>query len=305
MVKEKVLTCQNAERKCFMKKYFVFVVMGCAVLSGCLPGKANLEVKTSEIRKALRGETAHLNVTVCTENVLSNAYEKVSFGGGKYTNQLDVIRSMLNEKGEFKAMMESEFLKRKWPSNDRMRMWIEEKKGDLPVFKSEITLEVLLAQQHVLDSLRGTTNSMELCVLVMKDNGTIEVPEDMSDGFNPRISETYAFLEGFLRGFDNATEFFCDAKVLDKKKGSKDHDFLGMMIVPKTVLWAICPLIYDEVTIEIVGDGDPVYVISEDVGPNGADMKKEYDGFVKKGDRVKLKLHKKDGIRFMLDKPRP
>ena len=288
-----------------MRKYFVFVVMGCAVLSGCLPGKANLVVKTSEIRKALRGEVAHLNVTVCTETVLSNAYEKVSFGGGKYTNQLDVIRALLNENGEFKAMMESEFLKRKWPSNDRMRMWIEEKKGDLPVFKSEITLEALLAQQHVLDSLRGTTNSMELCVLVMKDNGTIEVPEDMSDGFNPRISETYAFLEGFLRGFDNATEFFCDAKVLDKMKGSKDHDFLGMMIVPKTVLWAICPLIYDEVTIEIVGDGDPVYVISEDVGPNGADVKKEYDGFIKKGDRVKLKQHKKDGTRFMLDKPRP
>ena len=78
-----------------------------------------------------------------------------------------------------------------------------------------------------------------------------------------------------------------------------------MMIVPGTVLWATCPLIYDEVTIEIVGDGDPVYVISEEVGPNGADVKKEYDGFIKKGDRVKLKQHKKDGTRFMLDKPRP
>lgn len=304
MVKEKVLTCQNAERRCFMRKYFVFVVMGCAVLSGCLPGKANLVVKTSEIRKALRGEVAHLNVTVCTETVLSNAYEKVSFGGGKYTNQLDVIRALLNENGEFKAMMKSEFLKHKWCPNDRMRMWIEEKKGALPVFKSEITLEALLAQQPVLDSLHGTTNSMELCVLAMKDNGTIAVPEEKTGGFNPRISETYAFIEGFLSGFDNAMEFFCDPRVLDKAKRGKGNDYLGMMIVPGTVLWATCPLMYDEVTIEIVGDGDPVYVISEDVGPNGAKVK-EYDGLVKKGDRVKLKRHKNGEIRFMLDKPRP
>lgn len=302
MVKEKVLTCQNAERRCFMRKYFVFVVIGCAVLSGCLPGKANLVVKTSEIRKALRGEVAHLNVTVCTETVLSNAYEKVSFGGGKYTNQLDVIRALLNENGEFKAMMESKFLQHKWPPNDRMRMWIEEKKGDLPVFKSEITLDVLLARQHVLDSLYGTTNSMELCVLAINDDGTIGEPEDKGNGFNPRMRETYAFIEGFFSGLDNATELFCDAKVLDKVKES--NGYWGMVIVPGTVLCATSPFIYDEVAIEIVGDGDPVYVISKDVGSNGANVK-EYDGFVKKGDRVKLKLHKKDGIRFMLDKPRP
>lgn len=288
-----------------MRKYFVFVVMGCAVLSGCLPGKANLVVKTSEIRKALRGEVAHLNVTVCTETVLSNAYEKVSFGGGKYTNQLDVIRALLNENGEFKAMMESKFLQHKWPPNDRMRMWIEEKKGDLPVFKSEITLEALLAQQHVLDSLYGTTNSMELCVLAIKDNGTIGEPkgkEGKDEGFNPRIRETYAFIEGFFSGLDNATELFCDAKVLDKVKES--NGYWGMVIVPGTVLCAASPFMYDEVTIEIVGDGDPVYVISQDVTPNGAKVK-EYDGFVKKGDRVKLKRHKNGEIRFMLDKPRP
>ena len=82
-----------------MRKYFVFVVIGCVVLSGCLPGKANLVVKTSEIRKALRGDVAHLNVTVCTETVLSNAYEKVSFGGGVKLKQhkKDGTRFMLDK----------------------------------------------------------------------------------------------------------------------------------------------------------------------------------------------------------------
>ena len=276
-----------------MKKCLVFMGLAAMVFSGCLPGKSNVVFKSSEIRKALRGEIAHVTVTVCTETVLSNAYAKVSSANVKYTNQLEVIRSMLDEDGVFKAMRESDCLKRKWCPNDKMRMWIEEKDGKLPVFKSEITLDALLAQESILASLRGTTNSMEFCVLTIDPKkGTIGMPdwpEEQYWTFNPRINATRSFLEGYCCGLE------CFVDKIDSE------DDIG--IVPRTVMWSSFPLLYDEVTFEIVGDDDPIYVVSEEEKPNGEKLK-SHDGFIKQGSSVKLKMDKKD-IRFMLDKPRP
>ena len=276
-----------------MKKCLVFMGLAAMVFSGCLPGKSNVVLKSSEIRKALRGEIAHVTVTVCTETVLSNAYAKVSSANVKYTNQLEVIRSMLDEDGEFRGMRETDCLKGKRCPNDKMRMWIEEKAGKLPVFKSEITLDALLAQESVLASLCGTTNSMELCVLTIDPKkGTIGMPdwpEEQYWSFNPRMNATRSFIEGYWCGLENCVD------AIDSKG--------DVGIVPRTVLWSTIPLAYDDITFEIVGDDDPIYVVSEEEKPNGEKLKL-HDGFIKKGNSVKLKMDKKD-IRFMLDKPRP
>ena len=276
-----------------MKKCLVFMGLAAMVFSGCLPGKSNVVLKSSEIRKALRGEIAHVTVTVCTETVLSNAYAKVSSANVKYTNQLEVIRSMLDEDGEFRGMRETDCLKGKRCPNDKMRMWIEEKAGKLPVFKSEITLDALLAQESVLASLCGTTNSMELCVLTIDPKkGTIGMPdwpEEQYWAFNPRMNATRSFIEGYWCGLENCVD------AIDSKG--------DVGIVPRTVLWSTIPLAYDDITFEIVGDDDPIYVVSEEEKPNGEKLKL-HDGFIKKGNSVKLKMDKKD-IRFMLDKPRP
>ena len=269
-----------------MRKCFVFVAMSVAVLSGCVPDKTHIVVKTSEIRKALRGEVAHVSVTVCMETVLSNAYKKVSCGSGKYTNQLEVIRSMLNDK-------DMPFNSKLLP-DEKVRMWIEEKKGEPPIFKSEVTLNALLAQESVLASLYGTTNSTELCVLAIDaKKGTIGMPKFLKGDFgllkeyfdfNPRICATRAFLDGYLKGFG----VFADMNERIEMAIAP----IAMMVTMDSPLEAI-----KERTIEIVGDGDPIYVISEN---------EEYNGVINKGDKVKLKLAEKEGwdiIPFLLDNP--
>ncbi len=277
-----------------MRKCLVFMFMAVVVLSGCCPDKTHLVVKTSEIRKALRGEVAHVSVTVCMETVLSNAYKKVSCGSGKYTNQLDVIRSMLNDKDKP--------FDRKLLHDEKVLMWIEEKKkGEPPIFKSEITLNALLAQESVLASLYGTTNSMELCALAIDaEKGMIGMPRFLKGefgllkeyfDFNPRICATMAFLDGYLNGFN----VFADMSESSEEMAIVP---IAMMVTMNSPLESI-----KERTIEIVGDGDPIYVISEN---------EEYNGFIKNGDKVKLKLatdkeNKQvaewDRIRFSLDAP--
>lgn len=68
--------------------------------AGCVPGEAEYTMKTSEVRKALAGKPARVRVHLKTETVLSNAYDKVAFGGGRYTNRLDCVQRYV-ERGFF------------------------------------------------------------------------------------------------------------------------------------------------------------------------------------------------------------
>ena len=263
---------------------------------GCFPGKTEFTIKTSEIRKAMRGEAAHIIATVHSEYILSNAYSKVSFGNGAYSNGLDVVRAMIEKEGSFEAIPFGKDNKSAMPG-DKIRMWIEEPKdGDgIPVFKSEISIEVLLATKPVLDSLRGSTNSMELCVLEFDaNNGRIWMKEiDDSIGFNQRISLMY----GFLIGQVTYSEF-----IFGKEKSPERS---MAMIVPATIMFSMMPTFLEEWEVEIIGDDSPVHIVAEDVKINGKTMEK-YEGYVKQGDRVRMALnkHKHDkygGIRFLLD----
>ena len=266
-----------------MKKYLAPAVMAALALSGCIPGETKFSLKTSEIGKALRGEPAHIRATICAETVLSNAYDKVTFGDGKYKNKLDFIRSM----------MKSDSYK-KLPSSDKVRMWIDESDGNLPTFKSEISVEILLATKSVLESLKGTTNSTELCVLEMDaEKGTIGESKICTGlDFNQPMCEMASFLFGQCSA----------AEALLGKKSAEE-----MMIVPATLLHAMLPAWSEKLTVEIVGDGPPIYFLAEDVTIKGKTMKRA-NGCVKRGEGVTMELDKKKhgkdgGVRFMLEPP--
>lgn len=277
------------------------------VFTGCTPGKALFTLKTSELRKALSGQPAHISVVMTSATELTNAYAKVTFGGGRFTNQLDVLRRSMNgQEGEFVAL--DDFVRgdrSKDPvAGDRTRMWIEESEGKLPVFKSETHLEILLGTKSVLESLRGTTNSTELCVMEMDaKEGTIRDNQDERD-FNARIHALSAWCRGSIGMF----ELICgDGKHWDGGKRWDCEMRWNMMMVSGTVWESLFPAYYKNLSVEIVGDGTPIYVIAEDVTIDGKKLKK-YEGYVKEGDRLVMELDKEahgwdGGVRFLLDKP--
>lgn len=266
-----------------MKKSLASVVMAAIALSGCIPGETKFSLKTSEIRKALRGEPAHIRATICAETVLSNAYDKVTFGDGKYKNKLDFIRSMMKDDTY-----------KKIASFDKARMWIDESDKNLPTFKSEISVEILLATKPVLESLKGTAKSKELCVLeIDAEKGTIG---EMSIGKGKDFNQPMCAMTSFLYGQCSTAE-----ALLGKKSAEE------LMIVPMTLLHALLPTWSTKLTVEIVGDGPPIYFLAEDITIKGKTMKRA-KGCVKRGEGVTMELDKKmhgenGGLHFMLEPP--
>ena len=268
-----------------MKKSLASVVMAVVALSGCIPGETKFSLKTSEIRKALRGEPAHIRATTCAETILSNAYDKVTFGDGKYKNKLDFIRSMMKDDSYEKIS-----------SFDKARMWIDESDEKLPTFKSEISVEILLATKPVLESLKGTKNSTELCVLeIDAEKGTIG-ESSVCNGKD--FNQPMCAMTSLLYGQCSAAE-----AILGKKSAEE------LMIVPATLLHAMLPTWSKKLTVEIVGDGPPIYFLAEDVTIKGKTMKRA-KGCIKRGEGVTMELDKEKhgkngGIRFMLEPPSP
>jgi len=80
-----------------------------------------------------------------------------------------------------------------------------------------------------------------------------------------------------------------------------------LMIVPLTLLHAMLPTWSKKLTVEIVGDGPPIYFLAEDVTIKGKTMKRA-KGCVKRGEGVTMELDKKKhdkngGIHFLLEPP--
>lgn len=271
-----------------MKKLAV-VGMLAAVLAGCTPGEAEFTLKTSEVRKALNGEVAHIRVHERMTTVLSNACRKVTFGDGKFTNQLDVVRALTEKSKGFD-------LEKLAGSNNTAKVWIEEKPGTLPSVKMDAQFDIALGTQAALERRLAARDTRELSVLAIDaETGTIGEPKFARDDqvWNAGVAVC-------------AAASIARMDLLERLLGTEQGEELSA--VDRSLLSATLPTWFKNLSCVVVGDGDePLYVVAEDAKVNGKPMAK-FEGYVKKGETVRFELNKEKhskhgGMRFFLEKP--
>jgi len=259
-------------------------------LCGCVPGEAGFTMKTSEVRKALMGEVVQIRVHEQVTTVLSNAYDRVSFGG--YTNKLQVVKALVADvdREPVYHLQDGEW------TNDTVKVWVEEKAGALPSVKAEGTLCVALGPEEAIRKKAVERQIKEVCVLKIDPNtGAIGHLQQFRIGkeFHNQRLETLVSATA-SRG-----------QLLDTLFGKEEHDLAS---VDESLMWMVLPTWFRHLSCTVVGDSDePLYIIAEDVTVNGKPMAR-FEGAVKKGETLCFELdklkHKEDGgMRFFLSRP--
>jgi len=264
-----------------------------AALVGCTPGEAEFTLKTSEVRKALQGEVGRIRVHETMTTVLSNANRQVTFGDGKFTNQLDVVKAMAEGVGRRDPF---DFTKGAW-TNDSVRIWVEEKLGALPCVKMDAQLDVALGTEAALEKCAADGKLEALCFLqVDPKTGRIGETKESGSGLDFQNARLAAFWGAAMARGELLRTLF----------GGKDEEDLAA--VDQSLISVMLPTWFQKLSCVIVGDSDePLYVVAEDAVVNGKPMA-HFEGYVKKGETVRFELDKKKhgsdgGMRFLLKKP--
>lgn len=268
------------------------VGMLAAALAGCVPGEAEFTLKTSEVRKALNGEVSHIRVHEKMTTVLSNAYAKVTFGGGKFTNRLDVVKMLA-------ADCKKVALGKIAGSNDVVNVWVDEKGGAVPCVKLEAQFDVALGTQAALNRRIAERKTPEpLALEIDAASGEIGEPHFKGDERDAVWNAGVAMC---------ATASIARMDLLENLFGKEEG--CDLAAVDKSLFSAALPTWFKNLSCVVVGDGDePLYVVAEDAKVNGKPMAK-FEGYVKKGETVRFELDKKKhgkdgcGMRFFLKKP--
>jgi len=277
-----------------MDKMTIVGLTGLAMsaLVGCTPGEAEFTLKTSEVRKALQGEVAHIRIHETMTTVLSNAERKVSFGGGKFTNQLDVVKAMLARIGNRDPF---DFTKSAW-TNDSVKIWVEENTNALPCVKLDAQVEIAFGTTNALRRHVANHKATELCALsVDVPTGRICKCDDEDNDAPCSNGRGPAFWSAIM----------AHGELMETLFSGEDEDLFA---VDKSLMAVMLPTWFQKLSCVIVGDGDePLYVIAEDAKVNGRPMA-HFEGYVKKGETIRFELDKRKheddgGMRFFLKKP--
>lgn len=270
-----------------MRNNIVMAAVCAGVLCGCVPGEAEFTMRTSAIRKALKGEVVQIRVHEQLTIPLSNAYDAVSFGG--YTNKLQVVKAQVTDvdREPLYHLQDGEW------TNDAVRVWVEEKAGKLPCVKAEGTLCVALGPEEAIRKKAAERQLEEVCVLkIDPSTGAIGHLQQFRIGkeFHNQRLETHV-LAAESRG-----------QLVDTLFGKEERDLAA---VDESLMWMVLPTWFRDLSCVIVGDSDePLYIIADDVVVNGVPTA-HYEGAIGKGETVRFELdkkkHKEDGgIRFFL-----
>jgi len=266
-----------------------------AAIVGCTPGEAEFTLKTSEVRKALQGEVARIRVHETMTTVLSNANRQVTFGGGRFTNQLDVVKAMAEGVGRRDPF---DFTKGAW-TNDSVKVWVEEKPGALPCVRLDAQLDVAIGTAAALEKRTADGRIEELCVLQID-------PKTGSVGEAKRTESGRDFPNARLAAFWGAA--MARGEMLRTLFGKEDEE--NAVAVDQSLISVMLPTWFKKLSCVIVGDGDePLYVVAEDAVVNGKPMT-HFEGYVGKGETIRFELNKKKhdsdgGMHFFLKCPEP
>ena len=275
-----------------MNTRIVVAFMALVVLVGCVPGEAEFTFKTTDVRKALQGEVSQARVHEKMATTLSNAYDAVSFGGGRFTNRLDVVKALVKKTNGHRPFN----LKADSWTNDTVRVWVEEHSGVLPCVRMEADICIALGRAEVLEKRTANQALGELFAL------RLDAETGRIDGF--RQNEKNGPYNNRLLMFLSAV--MARGELLEMLFGTQEKD---LQSVDQSLFAVATPDWFEQLSVVVVGDSDePLYVAAEDVRVNGKPMKR-FEGPVKKGERVRFELidkekHKKDGgLRFFLKNP--
>ena len=259
-----------------------------SLLVGCVPGEAEFTFRTSEVRKALRGEVAHVRVHETMTTVLSNASESVTFGNGRFTNRLDVVKALAARVG---GGCPFDFMKDDW-TNDVIRVWVEESTNALPCVKMDAQLNVTLGTEGALARHVRENQLQDLCAFMINPaTGSIEEVKGAEFGKALPPSRMAMFMSAVFARLDLLETLF-----------GKDDDDLAA--VDQSLMSVMTPTWFDDLSCVIIGDGEPLYVVAEDVKVNGKPMPR-FEGWVRQGERLHLAQTKKHefDVRFFLKSP--
>lgn len=264
------------------------IILMLAALSGCVPGEAEFTFKTSDVRKALQGEVTQVRLHESMTTTLSNAYDTVSFGGGRFTNKLDVVKALVAKTNGRRPFN----LKDNEWTNDTVRVWVEDRSGELPCVRMEADICLALGRKEALEKRTEGQKLDELCALLIDaETGKMEAFREgkSAESLNPRLVAFVSALEARV-------------ELLELLFGKDEKDLLA---VDQSLFAVVIPTWFKKLSCVVVGDSDePLYVIADDAKVNGKPMKR-FEGFVKKGEKIRFELdkdkHKEDGgLRFLL-----
>jgi len=244
------------------------------------------------VRKALKGQVAHICVHEQMTTVMPNAYGKVSFGDGKFTNRLDIVKALVaNVDRTGRICLNHGAL-----TNEMIRVWVEEFANAHPCVNLDARLSIALGTKEALIEQARSEGLDDLCVLQI-DQATGRIGEISGrDSFGPFSNQRAAmFYVGAAARYE----------LLEALLGKDDED---VMAVDRSLVSVVYPTWFKSLSCVIIGDDDaPLYVIADDARVNGKLMQ-HFEGWVQNGERLHLILdkekHQQDGgVRFLLKKP--
>ena len=245
---------------------------------------------------ALQGQIARVRVHETMTKVLSNASERVTFGDGRFTNQLDVVKALASGIGKRNRPFN---LKKCSRTDETLRIWVEESTNALPCVKLDAQLGVALGTKDALakhvrnDHLADRNFLDDLFLLVIDPETGCVGPED-----GQKLGKTLPHPQSamFLGAVSARIE------LLEILFGKDEEEF---MAVDQMLYSVVLPTARDDLSYVIVGDGEPLYVVAENVRVNGKLMQ-HFEGWVRQGEELHLAPEKKDSkldVRFFLDAP--
>lgn len=263
-----------------------FLAVATIVLVGCVPGESVFTFRTSELRKALNGETATAVAHIRGGRAISNASERVFFGGGRFTNRLDVARRLVNQ-----CMHTFDHKRLPFTTNENCnaRMWIEE--GAVPELRIEGDVGVLIVPKGKSprpEEFHGFNYGMVLCL--SEDGGFVRY-----EG-TPRDWDPVA-----LKGVMGA--IYAEASLLTLQCIFSKSE-MEMFAPIENLFYASVPTWYEDVSCEIVGDDEEgLGIEARDVEVDGV-RKDRFSARIAKGQRIRFKIDKEKhrnaiGLRFL------
>jgi len=260
-------------------------------LAGCVPGEAEFTLKTSQLRKALKGELAQISVCERMSTPLSNAYDKVAFG--VHSNRLAVVKAMVADLAADPVLG----LKDGRCAGDQLHICVEEPSGALPCVRMEAQIAVALGTASVLTNAVRNHLLGELCALQI-DPLTGRIGHSEIGNTEPLNARQHAFIAAAKCRQDLTVTLFGNSEGAE------------LQAVNVSLLAAALPTWFRNLSCTVVGDADePLYVIADDVKVNG-EPKSHFEGYVRQGESLRFELdkrkHNRDGgMRFLLAKPAP
>lgn len=265
-------------------RMMTLIGLGLLLVAGCVPGKAVYTIKTSEMRKAIEGKPAHIRVDIAAEYALSNAYQKVEFGGGRYTNELDVVKAVLKEQNHLFCLD----LLRLGGTNDVAKFFVDEADGRLPTARATISVGAWISTEECFKTEIQNRMIPDACVLgVGKESEGFCLERFCCGAVEKNMTQIPKYLayEAVCSSLGTALGILAPQEA--------DGDVEKLFTWPVAII--VNPGLLHEQEFVIVGDSDePLHVTTKDALVNGKRVE-SFRGCVRRGETLRIVVPCWDG----------